>query len=189
MKRWLGAMLEILHQNTERRVWWKAPLSFRTLYFQPVHFWAHKAASCTKFVTISTRAFSTALNKGHLTEPMLLLGNQLHCEIIITWICFFTFCIYVRIFDFIESFNDENKAALMALLWLATLEGLQWYYVHWNNKIFSSTYELALSTIWVCQGRPTETLLIKVHFQYLLCGRAADGAEWILNELLRMMLF
>lgn len=132
---------------------------------------------------------NSTLNKGYLTEPMLLLGNQLHSEIIITWICFFTFCIYVRISDFIESFNDENKAALMALLWLATLEGLQWCYVHWNNKIFSSTYELALSTIWVCQGRPTETLLIRVHFQYLLCGRAANGAEWILNELLRMMLF
>lgn len=51
-------------------------------------------------------------------------------------------------------------------------------------KTFCSNYSVALNRGWQSQGRPVEQLLIEAHFQYSPCGWAADGAEWILNELL-----
>lgn len=123
--------------------------------------------------------FFTALNKGNFKESRQLLGNQVHSENSITWICFLYLCQNIWLFR--DSFNDKSKVVLMGLLWLASLEVIT---CTKTMKTFSSNYEIALSRVWLCQGRPAERILIKVHFQYLPCGRAADGAERILNELL-----
>lgn len=42
-------------------------------------------------------------------------------------------------------------------------------------KSLSPNWEIAFSRTWACQGRAAETLLIRVHFQDLPCGR---GCWW-----------